>query len=138
MRHRKRTFKLGRTGSHREAMLANMACSLFMEKRIKTTVPKAKGLRRFAEKLITLAKKGDLHARRIAASRMRQPEAVQYLFDELAEVFADRQGGYTRIIKCGTRLGDGADMCFIELTATPAVEVEEVVETEEVAETTEA
>jgi large subunit ribosomal protein L17 len=137
MRHRKRTFKLGRTGSHREAMLANMACSLFMEKRIKTTLPKAKGLRRFAEKLITLAKRGDLHARRLAASRMRQPEAVQCLFDEVAELFTDRSGGYTRIIKCGTRLGDRADMCFIELTSTPVVETEEeVVETPEV--TTEA
>ncbi|MGL4854909.1 MAG: 50S ribosomal protein L17 [Lentisphaeria bacterium] len=134
MRHRKRTFKLGRTGSHREAMLANMACSLFIEGRIKTTLPKAKGLRSFAEKLITLAKGGSLHNRRTAAARMGQPAAVQYLFDVLAPEFADRQGGYTRIIKCGTRLGDGADMCFIELTAKPA-QAEVVAE---VAETTEA
>lgn len=132
MRHRKRTFKLGRTGSHRSAMLANMACSLFTEGRIKTTLPKAKGLRSFAEKLITLSKKGTLHSRRLAASRMRQPEAVQYLFDELAPVFAERAGGYTRIIKLGRRLGDGAEMCYIELVDTPAAAVEtEVVETTE-------
>lgn len=135
MRHRKRTFKLGRTGSHRSAMLANMACSLITEGRIKTTLPKAKGLRRFAEKLITQSKKGTLHARRLAASKMRQPEAVQYLFDELAPVFEDRAGGYTRIIKLGRRLGDGAEMCYIELVDTPKAAVEaEVVETEETAE----
>ncbi len=132
MRHRKRTFKLGRTGSHRSAMLANMACSLITEGRIKTTVPKAKGLRIFAEKLITLGKKGTLHCRRQAAAKMRQPEAVQYLFDELAPVFADRTGGYTRIIKLGRRVGDAAEMCFIELVDTPAAAVEEeVVETSE-------
>jgi len=135
MRHRKRTFKLGRTGSHRSAMLANMACSLITEGRIKTTLPKAKGLRRFAEKLITQSKKGTLHARRLAASKMRQPEAVQYLFDELAPVFEDRAGGYTRIIKLGRRLGDGAEMCYIELVDTPKAAVEaEVAETEETTE----
>jgi len=135
MRHRKRTFKLGRTGSHRSAMLANMACSLITEGRIKTTLPKAKGLRRFAEKLITQSKKGTLHARRLVASKMRQPEAVQYLFDELAPVFEDRAGGYTRIIKLGRRLGDGAEMCYIELVDTPKATVEaEVAETEETTE----
>lgn len=132
MRHRKRTFKLGRTGAHRSAMLANMACSLFTEGRIKTTVPKAKGLRIFAEKLITLSKKGTLHARRQAASKMRQPAAVQYLFDELAPLFADRSGGYTRIIKVGRRTGDAAEMCFIELVDKPTAPVEaEVTETSE-------
>ncbi|MCK5834319.1 MAG: 50S ribosomal protein L17 [Lentisphaeria bacterium] len=141
MRHKKRTFKLGRTGAHRAAMLANMSCSLVEEGRIKTTVPKARGLQRFAEKLVTLAKKGDLHSRRQAASKMRQPKAVQVLFDELAPKFANRQGGYTRIIKCGRRLGDAAEMCFIELIdvfayEAPATETEVV--TEEVAETTEA
>ncbi len=135
MRHRKRTFKLGRTGSHRSAMLANMACSLITEGRIKTTLPKAKGLRRFAEKLITQSKLGTLHARRLVASKMRQPEAVQYLFDELAPVFEDRAGGYTRIIKLGRRLGDGAEMCYIELVDTPKATVEaEVAETEETTE----
>lgn len=132
MRHRKRTFKLGRSGAHRSAMLANMACSLFTEGRIKTTVPKAKGLRIFAEKLITLSKKGTLHARRQAASKMRQPAAVQYLFDELAPLFADRSGGYTRIIKVGRRTGDAAEMCFIELVDKPTAPVEaEVTETSE-------
>ncbi len=143
MRHKKRTFKLGRTGAHRAAMLANMSCSLVEEGRIKTTVPKARGLQRFAEKLVTLAKKGDLHSRRQAASKMRQPKAVQVLFDELAPKFANRQGGYTRIIKCGRRLGDAAEMCFIELIdvftyEAPVATTEAVETTEEVAETTEA
>ncbi|MFA5204356.1 MAG: 50S ribosomal protein L17 [Lentisphaeria bacterium] len=120
MRHRKHTFKVGRTSEHRESMLGNMACSLFIEGRISTTVPKAKELRRFAEKMISLGKDGTLAARRRAISEMGQPKVVSRLFKDVAPRFAARTGGYTRIIKLGQRIGDGADMCFIELLASDA------------------
>lgn len=115
MRHRVHTFKVGRTSAHRRAMLANMASSLFVHGQIKTTVVKAKELRRFAEKLITLGKQGDLHRRRLAVSRMRDKDATKVLFDEVAPKFADRNGGYTRIIRLGKRVGDNAEMCLIQL-----------------------
>jgi len=115
MRHRKRGRKLGRTSAHRKAMLANMAASLFLHETIKTTEPKSKELRRTAEKLITLAKRGDLHARRTAAKTIHDKEILRKLFDNIGPRYEDRNGGYTRIVKLGTRFGDGASMAVIEL-----------------------
>ena len=115
MRHRKRGRKLGRTSAHRKAMLANMATSLFDHESIKTTLPKSKELRRTAEKLITLAKRGDLHARRRAARTIRDKVILQKLFDDIGPRYSERNGGYTRIIKTGTRFGDGASMSVIQL-----------------------
>ena len=96
-------------------MLANMACSLFNTGRIETTLVKAKELRRFAERLITIAKKGDLHRRRIAVARLRDKQTVKKLFEEIAPAFAGRDGGYTRILKLGQRRGDAAETCIIML-----------------------
>ncbi len=124
MRHRVHTFKIGRSGAHRKAMLANMACSLFEHGQIKTTVTKAKELRRFAEKLITLGKKGDLHRRRLAIARMRSVGHVKQLFDEVAPQYANRNGGYTRIMKTGVRRGDAAEMCIIQLVESDTVSAE--------------
>ena len=115
MRHRKKGRKLGRTASHRRATLRNMAASLFMHERIETTTARAKELRPFAERLITLAKRGDLHARRLAAAKIGDRDVVGKLFDELGPRFAERPGGYTRILKLGARKGDAADMSLIEL-----------------------
>lgn len=118
MRHRKNGRKLNRTSAHRKAMFSNMATSLVMHERITTTVPKAKELRTVIEPLITLAKRGDLHARRLAARTIRQDDALHKLFSELAERFADRPGGYTRVVKVGNRRGDNAPIAFIEFVDT--------------------
>lgn len=115
MRHRKVGRKLGRTTPHRKAMLRNIVTSLLEHERIVTTVPKAKETRRMAEKMITLGKRGDLHARRQALAYIRSKDVVAKLFDELSEQYADRQGGYTRIIRTGTRNGDAAPMAIVEL-----------------------
>lgn len=115
MRHRVDQRKLGRTTEHRLAMLRNQAISLFRHDRIQTTLEKAKELRRFAEKLITLAKKDTLHSRRIAAEKVNDPEVLQKLFGTLGPLYANRPGGYTRILKLGTRRGDGAQVAIIEL-----------------------
>ena len=115
MRHRKHRNQLGVKKEHREALLANLSTALIQHGRIRTTLKKAKALRPFVEKVITLAKKGTLHDRRIAVSRVRDVSAVQELFDEKAEQFANRNGGYTRIYKIGTRRGDAAEMALIEL-----------------------
>ena len=115
MRHRKASLKLGRTSSHRNAMFRNMVTSLFKHQRIRTTDVKAKELRRWADNLITLAKRGDLHARRQALSIVREKEVMHKLFAEAAELYGDRSGGYTRIIKLGTRPGDAAPISMIEL-----------------------
>jgi large subunit ribosomal protein L17 len=115
MRHRKNGRKLNRTPSHRRAMLRNMATSLFLHERIETTTAKAKELRPYAERLITLAKRGDLHARRLAAAKVRDRAVVGKLFDEIGPRFSDRPGGYTRILKLGARKGDAAEMSLIEL-----------------------
>lgn len=115
MRHRKHRNSLGVTKEHREALLANLSTALIQHGRIKTTLKKAKALRPFVEKVITLAKKGTLHDRRIAISRVRDVGAVHELFEEKAEQFANRTGGYTRIYKIGTRRGDAAEMALIEL-----------------------
>lgn len=115
MRHRKSNRKLGRTSTHRQAMLANMAASLVKHEQIVTTLPKAKELRPFIEKLITLGKKGELANRRQAMAKIRDEAQVKKLFDTLAERYKDRQGGYTRVLKAGFRYGDAAPMAVIEL-----------------------
>ena len=115
MRHRKAGRKLGRSSSHRMAMLRNIVTSLLDMERIVTTVPKAKEVRCVAERMITLGKRGDLHARRQAMAFIRSKDVVTKLFDRLSNQYADRQGGYTRIIRTGTRLGDAAPMAIIEL-----------------------
>ena len=144
MRHRKRTAKLGRTGKHRNAMLANLVCSLIKHKRVATTLAKAKAARSVAEKILTLGKAGTIHARRLAAARLRQhartlhrskaereawrenEDVVRILFEDLAPGFKERNGGYTRIIKLGQRQGDAAQRAILEwvefsgLAAEPA------------------
>jgi large subunit ribosomal protein L17 len=116
MRHRKAGGKLGKTTSHREAMLRNMVTSLLKYEKITTTDAKAKELRKVAEKMITLGKRGDLHARRQALSYVRDKEIVAKLFDELSARYRDFAGGYTRIMKMGNRVGDNAPMSIIEFT----------------------
>jgi len=120
MRHRKAGRKLGRTSSHRRAMFRNMAVSLLRHEAIRTTVPKAKELRRVVEPLITLARRGDSPlARRRAFDRLRDREVVTKLFDELGPRYKDRPGGYMRILKCGFRPGDSAPMAYVELVDRP-------------------
>ena len=114
MRHGSAHRKLGRTTSHRTAMFANMAASLIKHEQITTTLPKAKELRPFVEKLVTLAKRGDLHARRIAISRVRDVAQVRKLFDTLGPRYQGRDGGYTRVLKAGFRFGDNAPVAVIE------------------------
>jgi large subunit ribosomal protein L17 len=115
MRHRKSGKKLGKTSSHRKAMFQNMMASLIEHKTIRTTVPKAKELRRFIEPMITLAKVDSLANRRLAFDRLRNRDAVQMLFAEVATKSADRPGGYTRVLKCGFRPGDNAPMAYVQL-----------------------
>ncbi|MBI4544971.1 MAG: 50S ribosomal protein L17 [Gemmatimonadetes bacterium] len=115
MRHRKKGRHFSRTAEHRGLMLRNMASALFLHGRIETTLAKAKELRRFAEPLITKAKRGDLHARRLVARRITDGAALSRLFDELAPRYAQRPGGYTRVRHLGHRPGDAADMAIIEL-----------------------
>jgi large subunit ribosomal protein L17 len=114
MRHKVKTVKLGRTSQHRDAMLANLVCSLIVHSRIKTTLAKAKAARPLAEKIVTLGKKGTLHARRLAVSKIKQETAVKKVFKDIAPKFQDRKGGYTRIVKLGARLGDAAPVAFLE------------------------
>ena len=115
MRHGMHGRKLNRTSSHRKAMFANMAVSLLTHEQIKTTLPKAKDLRPYVEKLITLGKRGDLHARRQAISILRDDKIVAKLFGEIAERYKERSGGYTRVLKAGFRYGDAAPVAVIEL-----------------------
>lgn len=122
MRHLKRTAKLGRTGSHRNAMLANMVCSLIIHKRIQTTLAKAKAARSVAEKMVTLGKSGTLHDRRLAAARLKQEDAVKILFNEIAPTQKERNGGYTRIIKLHERQGDAANLAILEWVDLPVSE----------------
>ncbi|MBM3844803.1 MAG: 50S ribosomal protein L17 [Verrucomicrobia bacterium] len=137
MRHLKKTAKLGRTSEHRNAMLANMVCSLIKAKRVKTTLAKAKAVRPVAEKILTLGKTGTVHARRLAAARLhsqgrslfgskaerlkwrKEEDVVRILFEDLAPLFKDRKGGYTRIIRLGQRQGDAAEMAIIEWVERP-------------------
>ena len=125
MRHQKKTLKLGRTAEHRKALLANLVCSLIEHQRIKTTLAKAKAVRPLAEKMVTLGKKGSLHARRTAMAVLRQKGAVKKLFEDIAPRSATRNGGYTRIVKLGARKSDAAPVAFIEWIDAPLV-VEEV------------
>lgn len=137
MRHVKRTAKLGRTGEHRNAMLANLVCSLIQHKRVTTTLAKAKAARPVAEKMVTLGKKNTIHARRLAAARLRyhskrmlkskeavaqahKSDIVRILFDEIAPSFKERQGGYTRIVKMHQRQGDAADVAILEFVDVAA------------------
>jgi len=115
MRHRKKFNHLGRTASHRSAMLSNMAASLIVHKRIKTTVAKAKALRLFVEPLITRSKEDTTHSRRMVFRQLQNKDAVTELFRDISAKIGDRPGGYTRILKTGNRLGDNAEMCIIEL-----------------------
>jgi len=114
MRHQKKTIKLGRTAEHRKALLANQVCSLIEHQRIKTTLAKAKAVRPLAERMVTLGKNGSIHARRTALAALRQKNAVKKLFDDIAPRSAERNGGYTRIVKLGQRQSDSAPMAFIE------------------------
>jgi len=114
MRHQKKTIKLGRTAEHRKALLANQVCSLIEHQRIKTTLAKAKAVRPLAERMVTLGKNGSIHARRTALATLRQKNAVKKLFDDIAPRSAERNGGYTRIVKLGQRQSDSAPMAFIE------------------------
>ena len=119
MRHLKRTAKLGRTGEHRNAMLANLVCSLIKHKRVQTTLAKAKAARSVAEKMVTLGKSGTVHDRRLAVGRLHSDEAAKILFTELAPVFKDRAGGYTRIIRMNQRQGDAAQLAILEWVDAP-------------------
>ena len=135
MRHRKAGKKLNRNSSHRQAMFRNMAASLFEHEAIRTTLPKAKELRRVAEPLITLAGNDTVANRRLAFARLRNKAVVTKLFEELGPRYRERPGGYLRVLKAGFRAGDNAPMAFVELVDRPAVEVEaETPEREEVAE----
>ncbi len=115
MRHGNKGRKLSRTHTHRKALLRNMATSLFRHESIETTTAKAKELRPVAERLITLARRGDVHARRLAGRKIQDRDVLGKLFDDIAPRYAERPGGYTRILKLGTRKGDGAEMSLIEL-----------------------
>lgn len=131
MRHRYSGRKLSRTGAHRRAMFRNMTASLVEHELIKTTLPKAKELRRVAEPLITLAKKDSVANRRLAFSRLQDKAAVGKLFTELATRYENRPGGYIRILKCGFRSGDAAPMAYVELVDRPEVEAVDLEEAEE-------
>ena len=128
MRHRSKNVKLKRNASHRKALLSNLACSLIQHGRIKTTLGKAKALRPVAEKLVTLAKRDDLHSRRLAIAFLHQKETVKKLFSEVAPASKDRQGGYCRITKLGARMTDSAQMAIIEWVDRVVVASEEAVE----------
>jgi large subunit ribosomal protein L17 len=123
MRHQKKTIKLGRTAEHRKALLANQVCSLIEHQRIKTTLAKAKAVRPLAEKMVTLGKRGSIHARRTALATLRQKNAIKKLFEDIGPRSTERNGGYTRIVKLGQRKSDSAPMAFIEwVDAAPAIE----------------
>jgi large subunit ribosomal protein L17 len=132
MRHRKKTVKLGRSQAHRDSLLANQVCSLIEHRRIKTTLAKAKAVKPLAERMLTLGKKGDLHARRVAISYLKHKDIVKTLFTEIAPAAADRKGGYTRIVKLGARLSDSAPMAYLEwVDYAPEVKKAEVADAAE-------
>jgi large subunit ribosomal protein L17 len=135
MRHRKRTAKLGRTSDHRNAMLANLVCSLIQHKRVITTLSKARAARSLAEKMVTLGKKGTVHHRRLASARLlQQEEAVRILFNEIAPTQKTRPGGYTRIIKLNQRQGDAAQKAILEWVDLSGAEAVATTETAPAAE----
>ncbi len=121
MRHRRAGWKLGRNTSHRRALLRNLVTSLILEERIHTTVPKAKAIRPLVERMITLGKRGDVHARRLAASYLQTRESVDRLFGTVAPRYGDRNGGYLRIVRTGFQRGDGAETAYIELLGSEQV-----------------
>lgn len=121
MRHRKNTKKLGRSSAHRKVLLASLSCGLIKERKIKTTISKAKLAKSFTEKMITLGKKDTLASRRLAIAKLRQEDAVKILFSEIAPAFANREGGYTRIIKLGRRSSDGSEMAILEFVENTKV-----------------
>ena len=121
MRHLKRTAKLGRTGEHRNAMLANLVCSLIKHKRVTTTLARAKAARSVAEKMVTLGKQGTIHDRRLATSRLHQDDAVKILFNEIAPAQKERHGGYTRIVRLHQRQGDASQLAILEWVDMPVV-----------------
>ena len=129
MRHQRVMKKFGRSTAHRAMLMKSLVTNLILAESIKTTLPKAKEARKDADKMVTIAKKGDLAARRLAASRLLEPKAVQKLFDKIAPAMKDRNGGYTRIVKLGTRKGDAAEMCILQWVtageAAPAAEANE-------------
>ena len=129
MRHQRVMKKFGRSTAHRAMLMKSLVTNLILAESIKTTLPKAKEARKDADKMFTIAKKGDLAARRLAASRLLEPKAVQKLFDKIAPAMKDRNGGYTRIVKLGTRKGDAAEMCILQWVtageAAPAAEANE-------------
>jgi large subunit ribosomal protein L17 len=125
MRHQKKTIKLGRKAEHRKALLANQVCSLITHQRIKTTLAKAKAVRPLAERMVTLGKKGSIHARRTAFATLRHKDAVKKLFDDIAQRSAERNGGYTRIVKLGRRKSDSAPMAFLEWVDAAVLVTEE-------------
>ena len=129
MRHQRVMKKFGRSTEHRQMLMKSLVTNLILAESIKTTLPKAKEARKDAEKMVTIAKKGDLAARRLASSRLTEPKAVQKLFAEIAPAMKDRQGGYTRIVKLGARKGDAAEMCILQWVtageAAPAPAAEE-------------
>jgi large subunit ribosomal protein L17 len=140
MRHQRTGKKLGRDSAHRRALYANLASNLIEHERIKTTITKAKAVKPIAEQMITLGRRGDMHARRQAVAFLRSKDIVHKLFDELGPRYAERPGGYSRIIRIGPRQGDAAEMCYLELVDTPLVfktkladvEEQETEDTEEV------
>ena len=125
MRHLKRTAKLGRTGQHRNAMLANLVCSLIKHKRVTTSLAKAKAARSVAEKMVTLGKSGTLHDRRLAVARLHQEDIVKSLFTEIAPAQKERRGGYTRIVKLGRRQGDAGQKAILEWVDMPVAAASE-------------
>ncbi|KAB2643853.1 MAG: 50S ribosomal protein L17 [Verrucomicrobia bacterium] len=135
MRHRRKTIKLGRSTAHRDSLLANQVCSLIEHHRIKTTLAKAKATKPLAERMVTLGKRGDLHARRTAISYLKQKDIVKVLFEKIAPAAANRQGGYTRITKLGPRQSDSAPMAYLEWVDT-APDLETKIEAEVIPSTT--
>ena len=121
MRHQRVVKKFGRSTGHRRMLMKGLVTNLILAESIKTTLPKAKEARKYADKIVTIAKKGDLAARRLASSRLLDPEAVKKLFDKIAPAMKDRKGGYTRIIKLGTRKGDAAEMCILQWTCAAEI-----------------
>ena len=125
MRHKRVMKKFGRSTAHRAMLMKSLVTNLILAGSIRTTLPKAREARKDADKVVTIAKKGDLAARRLASSRILQPKAVQKLFAEIAPAMKDRKGGYTRIVKLGTRRGDGAETCILQWVVAPAAPAEE-------------
>ena len=126
MRHQRVMKKFGRSTAHRAMLMRSLVTNLILAESIKTTLPKAKEARKDADKIVTVAKKGDLAARRLASARLTEPKAVQKLFDKIAPAMKDRKGGYTRIVKLGTRKGDAAEMCILQyVTAAEVVEAKQ-------------